>query len=112
MDKTLKYHEAITQLLYEFSDFWHTSQGTKNQVVIDKENHIYQLNIFGWQKGKRYVHVVAFHLEIIDGKVWVHQNNTEAMIADELMEKGVAKEDIVLGFVEPEARQYSGFATA
>ena len=34
------------------------------------------------------------------------------MIADELVEKGVAKEDIVLGFIEPEARQYSGFAAA
>ncbi len=112
MDKILKYQEAIITLLHEFSDFWRSSRGVKNQVSIDKEQHIYQLNIFGWQNGKRYVHLVAFHFEIIDGKVWIHQNNTEAMIADELIEKGIAKEDIVLGFVEPEARQYSGFAVA
>ena len=47
MDKTLKYQEAIITLLHEFSDFWRTSKGIKNQVAVDKENHIYQLNIFG-----------------------------------------------------------------
>ena len=41
-------------------------------------------------------HLVAFNIEIIDGKVWIHQNNTEAMIADELVEKGTAKEDFAL----------------
>lgn len=112
MDKTLKYQEAIITLLHEFSDFWRSTKGVKNQIVVDKENHIYQLNIFGWQQGKRYVHLVAFHLEIIDDKVWIHQNNTEAMIADELIEKGIKRDDIVLGFIEPEARQYSGFAAA
>jgi XisI protein len=112
MDKTLKYQDAIVKVLTEFSEFWKTKRGVKNQVVVDKDHHIYQLNIFGWQDSKRYVHLVAFHLEIIDDKVWIHQNNTEAMIGDELIEAGIAKNDIVLGFLEPEVRQYSGFATA
>ncbi len=112
MDKTLKYQKIIIDLLNEFSEFWQSKRGVKNQVMADKDNHIYQLTMFGWQNGKRYVHLIAFHLEIINGKIWIHQNNTEAMIADELMEKGVAREDIVLGFIEPEARVYSGFAAA
>lgn len=32
------------------------------------------------------------------------------MIADELMERGGGQSDIVLGFVAPSARAYSGFA--
>ena len=34
------------------------------------------------------------------------------MVADELIERGVAQEDIVLGFQPPYARPYTGFATA
>jgi hypothetical protein len=110
--KTAKYEKAIITVLNEFADFWRSSRGVKNQVVIDKGNHVYLLNIFGWQNGESYVHTIAFHIQIIDGKVWIHQNNTEAMIADELIEKGVAKEDIVLGFLHEMDRAYSGFATA
>lgn len=112
MDKTIKYQDAIITLLHEFAEFWRSSRGVKNQVVADKENHIFMLNMFGWQNGKVYVHLVAFHLEIIDGKVWVHQNNTEAMIADELVEKGIAEKDIVLGFLHERDRAYSHFAVA
>lgn len=104
MDKTIKYENIIIALLHEFAEFWRSSRGVKNQVVADKENHIYQLNMFGWQNGKVYVHLVAFHIEIIEGKVWIHQNNTEAMIADELIEKGIAREDIVLGFLHERDR--------
>jgi XisI protein len=112
MDKTIKYENVIIALLHEFAEFWRSSRGVKNQVVADKENHIYQLNMFGWQNGKVYVHLVAFHLEIIDGKVWIHQNNTEAMIADELIEKGIAREDIVLGFLHERDRDYAHYAAA
>ena len=37
-------------------------------------------------------------------------NNTEWDAVDYLMEHGVKREDIVLGFVEPAARKHSGFA--
>ena len=34
------------------------------------------------------------------------------MIADELVARGVPKSDIVLGFIAPEVRTYTGFAAA
>ncbi len=112
MDKTIKYQKAIITVLNEFAEFWRSSRGVRNQVVADTTNHIYQLNMFGWQNGKVYVHLVAFHIEIIEGKVWIHQNNTEAMIADELVEKGIAKEDIVLGFLYESDRADAHYAAA
>ena len=44
--------------------------------------------------------------------MWIHENNTEALIADELIEKGVASEDIILGFVESEIPIYQHLAAA
>jgi hypothetical protein len=65
----------------------------------------------GWDKNRR-VHDRALHLDIIDGKIWVQHNMTEMQIAQKLIEQGVAREDIVLGFQAPYAREYSGFTVS
>jgi len=37
---------------------------------------------------------------------------TEMRVAQELVERGVRKEDIVLGFQAPEMREYTGYSAA
>ncbi|MEQ8538230.1 MAG: element excision factor XisI family protein [Coleofasciculus sp. D1-CHI-01] len=49
---------------------------------------------------------------MINGKVWIQLNNTEAHLADELMKLGVNREDIVLGFHSPYMRQFTDFAVS
>ncbi len=112
MDKTIKYQKAILELFQEYDEFWGKSGGLENRIVADTKRHAFVMISFGWQNHESYTHLLCFHLEIINEKVWIYENNTEAMIADELMEKGVSREDIVLGFVEPEIREHSGFAVA
>jgi hypothetical protein len=113
MDNTLKYSHAIEKLLYEYAEFWKPYRGVTQQVIADQIHHNFTLLSLGWEEGKhRYIHDISFHIQVIDGKVWIHQNNTEEMIADELIEKGVAREDIVLGFLPERDRAFSGFAVA
>ncbi|MCB9263455.1 MAG: XisI protein [Lewinellaceae bacterium] len=50
--------------------------------------------------------------DIIDGKAWVQANNTEEMVGDDLIRRGVLREDIILGFQPEYARKYSGFGVA
>jgi hypothetical protein len=45
-----------------------------------------------------------FHFQIIDGKVWIHENRTDIDLIEVFTEKGIAKSDIVLGFVAPYLR--------
>jgi hypothetical protein len=45
-------------------------------------------------------------------RVWIQLDNTEDGIAEELISAGIPKQDIVLGFHEPEIRPYTGFAVA
>ncbi|NEO83786.1 MAG: XisI protein [Spirulina sp. SIO3F2] len=47
-----------------------------------------------------------------DGKIWVQQNTTELQIAQELVERGFAKDQIVLGFQYPALREYTDYAVA
>jgi hypothetical protein len=110
MDKTIKYKKAIVQLFQEYDQFWGQSGGLENRIIVDAKKQAYLFLTFGWQHAERYTHLLCFHLEVKGGKVWIYENNTEALIADELIEKGIAREDIVLGFVSPQARSYTGFA--
>jgi hypothetical protein len=55
---------------------------------------------------------IVFHFDIRNGKIWLQRNITEYEIVDYLMENGVSKDDIVLGFRYPETRPYTGFAVS
>jgi hypothetical protein len=49
-------------------------------------------------------------MQIKKCKVWIHHNGTEFNLAQELMELGVAKSDIVLGWQPPEIRKFTDYA--
>jgi hypothetical protein len=46
---------------------------------------------------------------LTDGKVWIQEDHTDSDIASLLMEAGIPKSDIVLGFQSPSMRKYSSF---
>jgi hypothetical protein len=52
------------------------------------------------------------HLDIKNEKIWIQHDGTEGGIADELIEHGAPKQDIVLAFHSPFKRQFTGFAIA
>lgn len=47
----------------------------------------------------------AIHLDLIDGKVWLQNNSTEILVNRELIKRGIAPQDIVLGFRSPNIRE-------
>ena len=56
----------------------------------------------------------SFHTkrQLIDGKIWIQYDCTEEGVATELLETGVLKAHIVLGFRHPSERKYTGLAVA
>jgi hypothetical protein len=52
---------------------------------------------------------VLLHLEIRDDRVWIQGNNTDISVSEILLEKGVKREDIILGLKPAFVRQYTGF---
>lgn len=77
-------------------------------LVLDKFAKRYILLARGWLK-KKYVHYFVYHIEIIDGKVWIHEDRTDTGIALELVRLGIPKADIVLGYFPKYAREMSDF---
>ncbi|OYD93264.1 XisI protein [Nostoc sp. 'Peltigera membranacea cyanobiont' 210A] len=77
-------------------------------TVFDiKQDHYMVMNV-GWD-GHRRVYGCVLHLDIKQGKISIEQNMTEMRVAQELVEQGVPKDDIVLGFQSPQMREYTGY---
>ncbi|MBO0863163.1 MAG: XisI protein [Chloracidobacterium sp.] len=60
----------------------------------------------------RRIHGPVVSLEIIDGKVWLHADNTDLRVAERLEKTGIPTADIVLGFQPPRVRPYTEYAVA
>ena len=80
------------------------------QTLFDSEQDHYQLLYVGWRGNERSFGCIL-HLDIKGGKIWIQHDGTEVGIANQLVELGVPKQDIVLAFHEPEIRQYTDFGT-
>lgn len=113
MEKLKKYEAMILALLEEYARDWNKGdKSIRSQVIADKENNHYQLIRIGWKNDQDYIHNCVFHLEIIDEKVWIQENRTDILIAEELVASGIPKQDIVLGLLPPSLRADSEYAAA
>ena len=71
----------------------------------------YLLVDVGW-KGYERAHGALVHVDVIDGKFWIHYDGTEEGIATQLVAEGVPPDRIVLAFKHPTLRKRTGFAAA
>lgn len=81
------------------------------KTVFDESADIYLVVVEGWQDVRR-LHGNLVHVEIQNGKIWIQLDGTEDGIAGDLLEAGIPKDKIVLGFKSPQSRQHTGFAVA
>ena len=105
MDTVETYGKILSDIVTEYASIKKTLMpGVKSESIIDRENNHYQLLSIGWHQN-RFIYTIVFHFDIIDGKVWIQQNNTDVLVADELIRRGILQTDIVLGFLSEQARQ-------
>lgn len=109
MDKLENYGEIIRKLLIRYMEYKPSYGEVEIDRIFDKENNHYQIISIGWNDQKR-IYNPMMHIDIKNGKIWIQHNTTEVDIALDLMEMGVPKSDIVIGFNTPKMRQLSGFA--
>ncbi len=110
MDKLTQYQEIIQNLLSEYSDR-RSDQEIDSQCIFDLQRNHYQVVNVGWSNRRR-VYGCVIHLDIHNGKIWLQYNGTEIDIAQELVDRGVPKSDIVLGFQAPHRRPLTDYAVS
>ena len=103
------YRRLVQSVLEDYSNVDFNNPDLETETVFDTQRDHYQVVHVGWSN-KRRVYGCVLHLDIKDGKIWIQHDGTEGGIANELVERGVPKHDIVLGFHSPFKRQFTEFA--
>ncbi|MEG5042738.1 MULTISPECIES: XisI protein [unclassified Microcoleus] len=108
MDSLNNYRQLVKQILTEYAEIPVFDSATQNEIIFDLENDRYMLINIGWFNEQR-IHHCVIHIDIIDGQVWIQANNTDRLIAEELVAAGVPAESIVLGLQPPDVRPYTAY---
>lgn len=110
-DDLARYRQAIKEILSPYANIKYANGDFLNQAVFDENADRYLIISTGFQGRKRY-HGCVIDIAIRDGKVWLEADNTDAVIARKLVNAGIPKSEIVLGFRMPELRADTGYATS
>ena len=109
MDKLATYRKYIQQLIEQYATYGTPTDEVDREMIIDTTHDHYQILNVGW-RGEHRIYGCVLHFDIRNGKIWIQQNGTEIDLAEELLQLGVARDDIVLGLQSPYKRPYTGFA--
>lgn len=109
MEKIEHYRECVVALLERYGTPPSAKDEVEAQIIADTARDHYQLVHVGWQN-KRRVYGCVLHIDIKHDKIWIQHDGTEIGMANELVEMGIPKDEIVLGFQAPYKRPYTGFA--
>lgn len=111
MDTVTHYRQVIQDVLLAYTKIPYAYGTLQCIPLFDAERDRYALITLGWHGAKR-VHGCLVHVELIDEKVWIQRDDTESGIAYDFVRAGIPKNHIVLGFQEPQVRQFTEYATA
>lgn len=103
--------EIIEQTLCERARFYAKPEKYRTLLAFDREHGQFLLIDEGWD-GYRHIHSVWAHVELRDGKIWIHEDGTQEGIANLLVAAGVARDRIVLASTAPSLRRATEFAIA
>jgi hypothetical protein len=105
------YRDIIERVLADYASVPYAHGDIQTETVFDRANDHYLLVNVGWERDRR-IHGSLVHIDIINSKVWIQRDGTEHGIAHDLVDAGIPKSEIVLGFRPPEVRPYTEFAVA
>ena len=99
------YQTCIKHLLSEYELL--NTQDTEITLCFDDERMSYLVMRVGWFQQYKRIHRCLIHIEIVDETVVIQANNTEDLIDTDLIEMGIPKEKICLGFIPADFRAYA-----
>ena len=104
MDKLEHYRQTVIELLEKDAAVQPANPDLTLELLCDTQRDHYAVIVFGRQQG-RFLYSGVIHIDIIDEKIWIQNNNSELEISKELTEMGVDPQDIIIGFHPPEIRE-------
>lgn len=100
MDTRTAYREIVKDVINKYARL-RPSHGTiRLDTVFDEQQDHYALMQSGWDRGVR-VRGNLIYVTLRDDKVYIEYDGIERGISDELIRRGIPKENIFLAFLSP-----------
>jgi len=112
MDKVERYKNIVRSVIEDIVALRKQANSRiKGTAIMDEKRGHYLLYVDDWNDDQR-SYGCYLHIEVAsDGKVWLQHDGTDLIVGQELLDKGVLKEDLVLGWIAPFRRADSSYAT-
>ena len=111
MDSITKHKQIVKQILDEVMPKNPKTSIQSVRIEDDVRGH-YLLYNDGW-RGESRIYGCFLHIEVkADGKVWLQHDGTDMIVGQMLLDAGVPKSQLVLGFQAPIVRADTGLAVA
>lgn len=95
MDKLAKYRDIIEKIIRYYGQFQSSFGKVDTYAICDRETDNYLVLDVGWLPSRKRQHAIPIHIRIKDGKVWLEWDGTDEEIAQQLIDAGIAEEDMV-----------------
>ena len=90
--------KIIEDLAKRFRD----DDGIEKQIISDEKHGQHLVFNNGWRDGQHLIYGSIVHIEVKkDGKVWLHHDGTDLIIGQMLLDAGVPKKELAVGFHAP-----------
>lgn len=111
MARVESYPQLVEEIIRRYGQYKPYYGEVEVQMVFDRENHHYELLSVGWHNNQR-IHGCVLHIDVKENKIWIQHDGTETGVANDLVEMGVPKHDIILAFYPSYRWQYTDFGVA
>jgi hypothetical protein len=106
MDKINQYRQIVKQVVTQYSRLKPSHGNIRLDTIFDEAQDRYGLMQVGWDRGKR-VRGNLIYVTLSGEKVNVEYDGMESGITQDLIDNGIAEEDIILAFVPQQDSQLS-----
>ena len=100
MDKITQYRQIISDVIVKYAQFCPSHGKIRLDPVLDEKRDRYALMQVGWDRGKR-IRGNIIYITIEHEKICIQYDGLETGITQELLDRGISEEDIILVFNSP-----------
>ncbi len=110
MDKVKQYRKMVRGMLSEIAHRFRSNSDWEILEIYDEEHGQYLLYTDGWKNESR-DYGCFMHIEVKDnGIIWLRRDGTDLDIGQQILDQGVTKKEMVIGFHSPMMRSWTDFA--
>ena len=98
MDRIENYRRILQRVVKRHAQFQPANGDIQTHAVCDRETDEFMVIDSGWNEKGRRIYDVVLHFRLQDGIVHVERDNTDAEVVRELLDSGIAKDDLILAY--------------